>query len=402
MKKKLLFGSSALAVAIASALVLGAGGSPTHAAEPAAAKPAPEVTVAQVLLRPVSDANAFTGRIQAVDTIQIKPRVSGYVDTVHFREGATVKKGDLLFTIDPRPYRAESDRLAANLAQAKAEAKNADANAARGSKLVQQHAVSQEEADRLDTAAASAKAQVASVQAALDNARLNLSFTEVRAPVDGKVSNAQITAGNLVTPTDTLTSVVTVDPMYVYFDVDEQTFLKLDRLPRANGHAPDVEMGLADEQGYPHVGKIDFVDNQIRAGAGTIRLRAVFPNTDGAYTAGLFARVELRSGNTQPRALIDDKAVGTDLGNKFVYVVGKDKKVEYRRVSTGALVDGLRVVDSGLNADDVVVVNGLQRVRPGVEVNAKRVAMASLVPESARNVAAARPAGVDSVAQNQD
>jgi multidrug efflux system membrane fusion protein len=402
MKKKLLFGSSALAVAIASALWLSAGSSPIHAAEPAAAKPAPEVTVAQVLLRPVSDANAFTGRIQAVDTIQIKPRVSGYVDTVHFREGATVKKGELLFTIDPRPYRAETDRLAANLAQARAEAKNADANAARGNKLVQQHAVSQEEADRLDTAAASAKAQVASVQAALDNARLNLSFTEVRAPVDGKVSNAQITAGNLVTPTDTLTSVVTVDPMYVYFDVDEQTFLKLDRLRRANGHAPDVEMGLADEQGYPHIGKIDFVDNQIRAGAGTIRLRAVFPNTDGAYTAGLFARVELRSGNTQPRALIDDKAVGTDLGNKFVYVVGKDKKVEYRRVSTGALVDGLRVVDSGLTAEDVVVVNGLQRVRPGVEVNAKRVAMASLVPESARNVAAARPAGVDSVAQNQD
>jgi multidrug efflux system membrane fusion protein len=144
------------------------------------------------------------------------------------------------------------------------------------------------------------------------------------------------------------------------------------------------------------------VDNPLGAGAATIRLRAVFPNTDGAYTAGLFARVELRSGNTQPRALIDDKAVGTDLGNKFVYVVGKDKKVEYRRVSTGALVDGLRVVDSGLNAEDVVVVNGLQRVRPGVEVNAKRVAMASLVPESARNVAAARPAGVDSVAQNQD
>jgi multidrug efflux system membrane fusion protein len=401
MKKKLLFGSSALAVAIASAILL-SGGSPSHAAEPAAAKPAPEVTVAQVLLRPVSDTNAFTGRIQAVDTIQIKPRVSGYVDTVHFREGATVKKGDLLFTIDPRPYRAESDRLAANLAQARAEAKNADANAARGSKLVQQHAVSQEEADRLDTAAASAKAQVASVQAALDNARLNLSFTEVRAPVDGKVSNAQITAGNLVSPTDTLTSVVTVDPMYVYFDVDEQTFLKLDRLRRASGHAPDVEMGLADEQGYPHIGKIDFVDNQIRAGAGTIRLRAVFPNADGEYTAGLFARVELRSGNTQPRALIDDKAVGTDLGNKFVYVVGKDKKIEYRRVSTGALVDGLRVVDSGLNAEDVVVVNGLQRVRPGVEVNAKRVAMASLVPESARNVATARPAGVDSVAQNQD
>jgi multidrug efflux system membrane fusion protein len=402
MKKKILFGSSALAVAVASAIWLSAGSSATRAAEPVAAPPAPEVTVAQVLLRPVSDANAFTGRIQAVDTIQIKPRVSGYVDSIHFREGASVKKGDLLFTIDPRPYRAEADRLAANLAQARAESKNADANAARGSKLVEQHAVSREEADRLDTAAASAKAQVASVQAALDNARLNLSFTEVRAPVDGKVSNAQITPGNLVTPSDTLTSVVTVDPMYVYFDVDEQTFLKLDRLRRQNGRAPDVEMGLADEDGYPHVGKIDFVDNQVRAGAGTIRLRAVFPNTDGEYTAGLFARVQLRSGNTQPRALIDDKAVGTDLGNKFVYVVGKDKKVEYRRVATGALVDGLRVVDSGLNGDDVIVVNGLQRVRPGVEVNAKRVTMASLVPDSARGVASARPAGVDSVAQNQD
>ena len=240
MKKKLLLGSTALAVAIASAIWLSAGSSPSHAAEPAAAAPAPEVTVAQVLLRPVSDASTFTGRIQAVDTIQIRPRVSGYIDSVHFREGAAVKKGDLLFTIDPRPYKAEADRLAANLAQARAEAKNAEANAARGAKLVEQHAVSREEADRLDTAAASAKAQVASVQAALDNARLNLSFTEVRSPVDGKVSNAQITAGNLVTPNDTLTSVVSVDPMYVYFDVDEQTFLKLDRLRRQSGRAPDV------------------------------------------------------------------------------------------------------------------------------------------------------------------
>ncbi|MEX1828272.1 efflux RND transporter periplasmic adaptor subunit [Luteibacter sp. CQ10] len=400
MKKKILFGSSALAVAVASAIWLSAGG-PTRAAEPAAAPPAPEVTVAQVLLRPVTDSASFTGRVQAVDTIDVKARVSGYIDSTHFHEGATVKKGDLLFTIDPRPYKAEADRLAANLVQARAEAKNADANAARGAKLVAQHAVSQEEADRLDTAAASARAQVASVQAALDAARLNLSFTEVRAPVDGRVSNQRITPGNLVTPSDTLTSVVTVDPMYVYFDVDEQTFLKLDRLRRQNGRAPEVQMGLADESGYPHAGKIDFIDNQVRAGAGTIRLRAVFPNADGAFTAGLFARVELRSGNPVPRALIDDKAVGTDLGNKYVYVVGKDKKVAYRRVSTGALVDGLRVVDDGLGADDVVVVNGLQHVRPGVEVNPKRVAMASLVPNAGQNVAS-RPAGVDSVAQNQD
>lgn len=400
MKKKILFGSSALAVAVASAVWLSAGSS-SHAAEPAAAAPAPEVTVAQVLLRPVADSATFTGRVQAVDAIDVKPRVGGYIDSAHFREGANVKKGDLLFTIDPRPYKAEVDRLAANLAQARAEAKNADANAARGGKLVAQHAVSQEEADRLDTAAASARAQVASVQAALDAAKLNLSFTEVRAPVDGHVSNQRITPGNLVTPSDTLTSVVTVDPMYVYFDVDEKTFLKLDRLRRQNGRAPEVQMGLADERGYPHPGKIDFVDNQVRAGAGTIRLRAVFPNGDGAFTPGLFARVELRSGNPAPRALIDDRAVGTDLGNKYVYVVGKDRKVQYRRVATGAMVDGLRVVDDGLGAEDVVVVNGLQHVRPGVEVNPKRVAMASLVPHAGPDVAA-RPAGVDSVAQNQD
>ncbi|MBB3226566.1 RND family efflux transporter MFP subunit [Luteibacter sp. Sphag1AF] len=396
MKKKLLFGTAALAVAIGSALWLTGGPPPTHAAEP---MPAPEVTVAQVLLRTVDDSNTFTGRIQAVDTIQIRPRVGGYVDTVHFREGAMVKKGQLLFTIDPRPFRAETDRLAANLSQARSELALAEANAARGAKLVEQHAVSREEADRLNTAAASARAQVASTGAALDAARLNLNFTEVRAPIDGRVSNAVVTPGNLVTSADVLTSVVSVDPMYVYFDVDEQTFLKLDRLRRQNGRAPEVAMGLADEDGYPHAGKIDFIDNQLRTGAGTIRLRAVFPNADSAYTPGLFARVELRSGERQPRALIDDRAVGTDLGNKFVYTVGKDRKIEYRRVTTGALVDGLRVVDNGLTAEDVVVVNGLQHVRPGVEVNAKRVAMATRGADATKQVAGT-PRDAGSVALN--
>ncbi|TCV96484.1 multidrug efflux system membrane fusion protein/multidrug efflux system membrane fusion protein [Luteibacter rhizovicinus] len=390
MKKKILFGSTALAVAIASAIWLTGGPAPIHAAEP---MPAPEVTVAQVLLRPVDDANAFTGRIQAVDTIQIRPRVGGYVDSVHFREGALVKKGQLLFTIDPRPFQAEANRLSANLNQARSELNLAEANAARGRKLVEQRAVSREEADRLDTAAQSAKAQVASTGAALDSAKLNLGFTEVRAPVDGRVSNALVTPGNLVTSTDVLTSVVSVDPMYVYFDVDEQTFLKLDRLRRSNGRAPEVAMGLADESGYPHTGKIDFIDNQLRTGAGTIRLRAVFPNADSAYTPGLFARVELRSGERQPRALIDDRAVGTDLGTKFVYVLGKDRKIEYRRVTTGALVDGLRVVDNGLSAEDVVVVNGLQHVRPGVEVNAKRVAMATRGSEATAKQVAGVPSG---------
>ncbi len=293
----------------------------------------------------------------------------------------------MLFRIDPRPYQAQVDKLAANLAQARSEATLADANAARAGRLLAQHAVSSEEAQRQQTAALSARSQIAATQAALEAAQLDRSFTEVRSPIDGRVSNAAITRGNLVTPSDVLTSVVSVNPVYAYFDVDEQSFLKLDRLRRERGQAPVVAMGLANEEGYPHTGKIDFVDNQLRAGSGTIRLRAVFDNTDSTYTPGLYARIQLRSAGAGPRALIDDRAVGTDLGNKFVYVVGKDKKVAYRRVTTGPLVDGLRVIDDGLAATDVIVVNGLQHLRPGVEVAPKTVAMDSRRQDDGRQVA---------------
>lgn len=373
MKTKIVFATAAAAVVAASAFWLGRP-APIQAA---AALPAPEVTVAQVLVRPVDDAASFTGRLQAVDTIALRPRVSGYVDSVEFTEGALVKKGQLLFRIDPRPYQAEVDRLAATLAQARSELSLAQANASRAGRLLEQKAVSKEEADRQQTAAVTAQSQVAATTAALASARLNREFTEVRAPIDGRVSNALITAGNLVTPNDVLTSVVSVNPVYAYFDVDEQAYLKLDRLRRERGHAPDVSMGLADEQGFPHAGHIDFVDNQLRTGTGTIRLRAVFDNADNSYTPGLYARIQLRSAGNRPRALIDDRAVGTDLGNKFVYVVDKDHKIEYRRVETGPLVDGLRVVDDGLTAADSVVVSGLQHVRPGVEVTPKTVAMDS-------------------------
>jgi RND family efflux transporter MFP subunit len=333
--------------------------------------------VAKTLVRPVSDTDAFTGRLQAVDTVQVHPRVSGYVTAVHFKEGARVRQGDLLFTIDPRPYQAEVDRLAATLNQARAEQSLADSNAERAQKLLAQHAISKQEADRLVTTAASAKAQAAATGAALEAARLNRSFTEVRAPIDGRVSNARITAGNLVTPADVLTSVVSVDPVYAYFDIDEHSYLKLDQLRRQRGEAPQVAMGLVDEDGYPHTGHIDFIDNQLDAGSGTIRLRAVFDNADGRYTPGLYVRLELRTPSRQPRALIDERAVGTDLGNKFVYVLDPDHKVEYRKVTLGPLVDGLRVVTDGLSAKDVVVVNGLQHVRPGMQVNPTLVAMES-------------------------
>jgi RND family efflux transporter MFP subunit len=350
-----------------------------HAQSPAGSPP-PEVTVAQALSRKVSDSAEFTGRLQAVNTVQVQPRVGGFVESVHFQEGALVHKGDVLFQLDARPYQAEVDRLVANQAQAKAELSLAQTNQRRAEMLLAQHAIAQQEADRQATTAQSARAQLGAATAALAAARLNLDFTKVRSPIEGRVSNAQVTPGNLVTSNDVLTSVVSVNPVYVYFDVDEQTWLKLDHLrsdAKQAGRSARIEaaMGLADESGYPHKGRLDFVDNQLHTGSGTMRLRAVFDNADGLYTPGLYARVQLQSGQVKSRVLVDDRAIGTDLGNKFVYVVDKDHKVQYRKVDTGALFHGLRVVDNGLTANDLVVVNGLQRVRPGVEVNPQKVAM---------------------------
>jgi len=340
----------------------------------------PEVTVAQALSRKVSDSAEFTGRLQAVDTVQVRPRVGGFVESVHFEEGALVHKGDVLFQLDARPYQAEVDRLSANQAQARAELSLAETNQRRAAMLLAQHAIAQQEADRQNTAEQSARARLGAATAALAAARLNLDFTRVRAPIDGRVSNARVTPGNLVTSQDVLTSVVSVNPVYVYFDVDEQTWLKLDHL-RANARLAGrsarirVAMGLADESGHPHPGRLDFVDNQLHSSTGTIRLRAVFDNADGLYTPGLYARVQLQSGKARPRVLVDDRAIGTDLGNQFVYVLDKQHKVQYRKVSTGPLFHGLRVIDSGLEPNDIVVVNGLQRVRPGAEVNPQTVAM---------------------------
>jgi RND family efflux transporter MFP subunit len=379
MKKKLILaGLVVVAVAGSWALLGEHGGS--HAQAAGAGSALPEVTVARALLRPVSNSADFTGRVQAVDSVQVRSRVGGYVESVAFKEGALVHQGDVLFRIDPRPFQAEVDRLTANRTQALAELGLAQANAQRGRRLLDQRATSQEDADRLDTAAQSARATLAAADAALAAARLNLGFTEVRSPIDGRVSNVHITPGNLVGSSDVLTSVVSVNPVYVYFDVDEHTWLKLDHLrARAthDGNSPRIEaaMELADESGYPHTGRIDFVDNQLHTDSGTMRLRAVFDNRDSLFTPGLYARIRLQSGQPQPRLLIDDRAVGTDLGNQFVYVVDAQHKVQYRKVSTGALFHGLRVIDSGLAPGDVVVVNGLQRVRPGAEVNPQQVAM---------------------------
>ncbi|GGY30721.1 resistance-nodulation-cell division (RND) multidrug efflux membrane fusion protein MexE [Rhodanobacter panaciterrae] len=377
MKKQWMLAPLIAAGALGSWVLLH--GNNSQAQTPAGGAP-PEVTVAQALTRQVSDSAEFTGRLQAVNTVQVQPRVGGFVDSVHFQEGALVHKGDVLFQLDPRPYQAEVDRLSANQAQARAALSLAETNQRRAAMLLAQHAVAQQEADSQDTAEQSARAQLAASTAALAAARLNLDFTQVRSPIDGRVSNARVTPGNLVTSSDVLTSVVSVNPVYVYFDVDEQTWLKLDHLRTGAAKAGssariEAAMGLADESGHPHEGRLDFVDNQLHTGSGTMRLRAVFDNADGLYTPGLYARVQLQSGQARSRVLVDDRAIGTDLGNQFVYVVGKDRKVEYRKVDTGALFHGLRVIESGLGANDVVIVNGLQRVRPGAEVNPQKVAM---------------------------
>ncbi|KAF1072276.1 MAG: Efflux pump periplasmic linker BepF [Pseudomonas citronellolis] len=366
-------------LALAAVLVLSACGKTQESAQTA---PAPQVSVAEVIEQPVNEWDEFTGRLEAPESVELRPRVSGYIDKVTFREGALVKKGDLLFQIDPRPFQAEVHRLEAQLQQARANQTRTVNEAARGERLRATNAISAELADARSASATEAKAVVAATQAELDNARLNLSFTQVTAPIDGRVSRAEVTAGNLVNSGQSLlTTLVSTDKVYAYFDADERVYLKYVDLarrggPDARGSSP-VYLGLTGEDGFPHLGHLDFLDNQVNPRTGTIRGRAVFDNKDGAYTPGLYARIKLVGSSTYAAALIKDEAVGTDLGKKFVLVLGEDKKVAYRSVELGPKLQGLRIVRSGLAKGDRIVVNGLQRVRPGAEVDAQGVPMAS-------------------------
>ncbi len=255
----------------------------------------------------------------------------------------------------------------------------AKANRARAERLISAHAISREEYERQVAAEASAQGALGSIDASLQEARLNREFTEVRAPIDGHVSRAIITAGNLVTSASLLTTLVSDDPVYVYFDADEQTYLRYAKAKRDHAHAStgasDVYIGLVDEDGYPHPGQLDFIDNQVDATTGTIRARAALANPDGRYTPGLFARVRLIGGEDRDSVLIEDRAVGTDLSKKFVLTLTKDNRIEYRLVELGPEINGLRVVTQGLAPNEIIVVNGLQHVRPGQTVAATRVAM---------------------------
>jgi RND family efflux transporter MFP subunit len=349
------------------------------------AAPPPEVSVAQVLQRRVKDWDEFTGRLQAVETVEIRPRVSGYIDQVAFTEGKVVKRGDLLFVIDPRPYKADYDRAAADVKRYKTTLDLAKIEQKRVHHLKESGAVSQEEVDERDSTVAQGEANVAGAEAALESAALNMSFTRVTSPIDGRVSRAEVTRGNLVTGGINggtfLTSVVSLDPIYLYFEGDEATYLRYIQLARA-GERPSsrdtpnpVRVGLANEEGFPHEGAMDFVDNQVNSQTGTIRARAVLQNKDGLYIPGLFARVQLLGSSEYTAVLIDDRAVNTDQSQKYVLLLGAGNKIEYRRIKLGRVIDGLRIVREGLKPDDVIVVNGAQRVHPGIVVNPQKVTM---------------------------
>ncbi|WP_434923977.1 efflux RND transporter periplasmic adaptor subunit [Enterobacter asburiae] len=375
------FHLNALGAILLSGLLVGCDNSVAQNAAP----PAPAVSAADVVVKSISQWDSFNGRIEAVESVQLRPRVSGYIDKVNYTDGQEVKKGEVLFTIDDRTYRAALEQAQANLARSKTQASLAQSEANRTDKLVNTNVVSREEWEQRRSAATQAQADIRAAQAAVDAAQLNLDFTKVTAPIDGRASRALITSGNLVTAGDTasvLTTLVSQKTVYVYFDVDESTYLHYQNLARSgqgassNHTALPVEIGLTGEEGYPHQGKVDFLDNQLTPSTGTIRMRALLDNAQRQFTPGLFARVRLPGSAEFKATLIDDKAVLTDQDRKYVYIVDKEGKAQRRDITPGRLADGLRIVRQGLNPGDKVIVEGLQKVfMPGMPVNAKTVAM---------------------------
>jgi RND family efflux transporter MFP subunit len=342
--------------------------------------------VSQAVECEVTDYADFTARTAAVESVEVRARVWGYLDKIHFKDGALVNKGDLLFEIDPRTYKAALDEAEGNLASLEARLKRLNADLARYEKLVVKSVVSREDYDKVAGDRAETAASREALVAAVERARLDLEYTQITAPISGRISRHVVTVGNLVQAGDQgggtlLTTIVSVDPIYAYFDVDEHTVLRVMQLIRQgkaksarDGEAP-LWLGLANEEGFPHRGTIDFVDNQVNPKTGTLRLRGVFPNADEALSPGYFARVRARIGFPHQAVLVSDRAVDSDQGQKVVYVVEDDNRVVSRPVRLGGLHEGLREVTEGLKPGEQVVVNGLQQVRPGMTVEPELVDM---------------------------
>lgn len=353
------------------------------AEEPALTQPS--VSIAIVVERQVIQWDDFNGRLEAVETVALRPRVSGHIEKVNYREGQTVTRGDVLFEIDARSYRAALTRAEAELASALASASLARSQATRAQRLAAVKAMPTEQVEQRHAASTQADAAVQFARAAVETARLELDFTRVRAPISGRAGRALVTAGNLVSPEgpeNILTTVVSLDPMHVHFDSDERTYLRYAQMVRAgkrpderNGGVP-VHIGLIGEDGHPHAGQVDFIDNRADPDTGTIRARATLSNPDGVLTPGLYARVRLQGTAPFKAVLVDDKAVMTDQDRKYVYIVDENDKAKRRDVSLGRLAEGLRIVENGLQQGDRVIVNGIQKItHSGMPVQAQLVAM---------------------------
>lgn len=365
-----------LSIALSLLMVVGLAGCDVHSEEAAASPPPPAVDVARVKPEPVTLWDSFTGRVAAPESVELRPRVSGYIDKVSFEEGEQVKQGDLLFQIDARPYQAAVNAAKAELSRARSQYKLAQSEARRAKQLLDSRAISQEEYDQRESAMVTAQSAVLAAEADLDNAELNLEYTEIRSPIDGRVSRAFVTRGNLASSDQTLlTRVVSVDPVYVYFESDEQT--ATETLNRLQGtELPSVRVRLAGEEDFAHDALVNFVDNQLDASTGTLQYRAVMANPNGLVRPGQFARVEMPVAELDKALLVDQQAVLTDQDRRYVYVLADDNTVSRRYIEPGERSNGLLVVQEGLEADDRIVVNGLQKIlMPGMQVAPELVAM---------------------------
>jgi multidrug efflux system membrane fusion protein len=348
------------------------------------APPKPVIVSSQPVQQEIVEWDEYTGRLQAVESVEIRARVSGYLKEIAFKDGGKVKKGDLLFVVDPRPYMAQLHQATAELDRAKSRLDLARNDVGRAQRLLKEQAISEEEYDTRSKNLVQAAASVESAKATVDIAQLNVDFTQIRAPIPGRISRKLITEGNLVAAdTTVLATIVSVDPIHVYVDADERSVLKYRRLSiegkrqSARDFKIYVEMALIDEQAFPHQGYIDYVDPEVNPATGTIRARGVFANPDDLLGPGLFARVRVPGSGKYKALLISDRAIAMDQGKQFVMVVTKDNHAEYRPIQTGRIHDGLRIVTIGLSPEDWVITNGLQFVRPGIEVEATHAPMQS-------------------------
>lgn len=385
MKKRMTAVAVAVVIAISGGLLYTAKNISDQPKQQAssAQMPIPQVPVAEVITQELNPTAEYTGYLSAPQSVEIKSRVGGVINSVSVPEGSYVRKGQVLFKIDPAPFQVALKTAQARLKAAEVQYSQAVLDFNRANKLVESGAVSNKVYDDALATKNNRQAQVQEAQAAVSAAKLDLSYTNITAPISGRIDRVLVTSGNLIAGGNTgnataLTTIVSVNPLYVYFDLDEKTFLNLKGQNKSGQFNLPIEMGLANTETYPYTGKLNFVSTQIDQRTGTLRVRASIANDSGELAPGMFARVKLTTGNKQSTILIDDQAVGTDQGNNFVLVLGSNNTVEFRPVTLGSVVDGLRIISSGLQTGDKVIIKGL--VRPGMQVKPNIIPMQAPVP----------------------